>query len=231
MDAADISPEVIERRIAERIAEAKKAWRRIQKNASKLWDDWVLIGDALDDGRTEALYQSGANEPKGQKYNRAFKTWLEDNGFKDIHQSTRAYLLRIMDEEAEVERWREQLSEDNQYRWNHPIIVWKQFQAYKRREGQHDDKPPRRPGLREENVRLQEENDRLNQQIEALQIEINQGGLAERETIAASISAVDVRFQNDDLVEYIDGLITVAHERGVTKSWGRRRPVVPDSEA
>lgn len=205
------------------LSAAQQAWERIRTRTHQLWDDWVLIGDALEIGRTEAIYTSQAKGPSGQRYSRAFSAWLKSNGFEDLHETTRAHLLKIMDEFDAVDAWRDTLDEDKWQKWNHPSTVWQHFNAWKRREGKQD-KPPRQT-QRAANVVLQAENDSLNQRVQDLETEINQGGVAERDTIAEVLKAVDRRFEDDDLADLIDGLITMAHRRGIKKTWGRKCPL------
>jgi predicted ArsR family transcriptional regulator len=70
-------------------------------------------------------------------------------------------------------------------------------------------------------VRLTEDLDAAQARISELETEINEGGVAARDTIHDIIDHIDQRFQDDDLVELIDGLVTIARQRGVTKEWRR----------
>jgi hypothetical protein len=59
------------------------------------WDDWVVIGEAIEVGRTEAMREANTNEPVGRRYERAMAKWLVDRSFKEIDKGIRALLERI----------------------------------------------------------------------------------------------------------------------------------------
>lgn len=117
------------------LAEAREAWARIKFTTRHRWADWEKIGLVLRSGREAALYASGAKGPRGKRYTATFSEWLERYGFADIKETTRAFLLKIMDDWSSVSAWRDELSEDDRLKWNHPATVWQHFKSWKRRQG------------------------------------------------------------------------------------------------
>jgi hypothetical protein len=50
------------------------AWSRLKQ--CKTWRDWLVVGEALLVGRTEAMRSAHTNVPEGSRYNREFGDWL-----------------------------------------------------------------------------------------------------------------------------------------------------------
>lgn len=218
-------PDEVEITDADAVIEAKKAWKRIQRNGSKLWDDWEWLRRAMSIGRKHALDVSGSSSPKGSRYSRAFNEWLDKNDLDEVHETTRAALLKIDDDWEVVVEWRAKLKEDERLQWNHPVTVWKKFGAHQRREGTRPQQP--RKGLRAVNLDLQTQLDsalqRL-QEVEAGQPQEPEPQEPEPKTIEEYAEKADRHFfEVDDLVKYIDALIKRAHARGATKTWGRKK--------
>src|ERR1700682_5186560 len=73
------------------IAQGKAAWARLRQG-SKSWDDWVLVGHALLEGRAIALRDAGAATTTGAHYSSALNDWLARNRFY-LNPSQRSRLL------------------------------------------------------------------------------------------------------------------------------------------
>jgi hypothetical protein len=105
-----------------------EALQRIKDTANRCWVDWVAVGKALDLGRRLAMRIAGKNTPAGKGYNSAYSKWLEENGFDWLNKTTRAQLLKIIDNLAEIERWRAGLSAQDRLTINHPDAITRRWQ-------------------------------------------------------------------------------------------------------
>jgi hypothetical protein len=113
----------------------REALQRLR--ASKDYDDWIVVGKALAVGREHAKRAAGVTRPFGKPYVMAFSTWTKTNHFAEIHKSVRGVLLKIIDNLAEIDAWRNRLSEDLRLRLNHPDSIWRHFA-----QRDSDDTPP-----------------------------------------------------------------------------------------
>jgi hypothetical protein len=110
------------------VVRGQEAWKRRHKVALT-WNDWTTIGEALDIGRSAAMDEAHTDRPKGSRYNRAFSEWLERYRFADMDQNTRKRLLDVREHRAEIETWRATLSQSQRLRLNHPVAIWRRWQA------------------------------------------------------------------------------------------------------
>jgi hypothetical protein len=93
------------------------------------WDDWLLIAEALQAGRTEVMRALHTNEASGRRYEKAMGDWLIANGFKEINKATRGQLLDCLKHKVEIEKWRSQLTDQQRFKFNHPDTVLKKWKA------------------------------------------------------------------------------------------------------
>jgi hypothetical protein len=123
--------------------EGRLAWKRIKKAGSKLWTDWLKVGETLHDGSAEAQRAAGTNVRKGRGYNTAFSDFLHDYQLQDIDGGTRKRLLELMDNRAQVEHWRSQLKDWERLEFNHPNTVWRKWKASlaRQRSPEDEDRP------------------------------------------------------------------------------------------
>src|SRR5262245_48892867 len=105
------------------------AWRRIKISQSRLWSDWMTVGEGLLEGRRWAMLQAGTNEPQGKGYSMAYGEWLSRYSMLDMDKSDRAKLLQIMEERAAVEEWRATLTDHERRNYNSPTVVWRKWNA------------------------------------------------------------------------------------------------------
>jgi hypothetical protein len=64
--------------------------------------------------------------------------WLRENGLDGIHSQERYWALQIVDNLAEIERWRGGLDESLRRRFNHPQAIWVNWRkTVKTNEPQH----------------------------------------------------------------------------------------------
>jgi hypothetical protein len=206
------------------VSRGRDAWDRVKKHSRMIWTDWLAIGEAIQVGRSEAMRRSGANQPAGRGYNETFSRWLGANGFGDMDKGARSRLFDIMENRSDVEEWREQLDEMERLSLNHPNIVWRKWQAWKRREGTRDPAVEPRFSKQDTIVEQQNEIDRLNEQVASFQEEIGGGGIGSKETNAEILEYLDRKLGEPDLIAVIDGLIALADERGLKRKsvWGRK---------
>jgi hypothetical protein len=115
----------------ERIGTAMmRAWQRVKKAETRMWGEWMTIGEGLMEGRRWAMGVAGTNRPEGKGYVIAFTEWLQRYRVDDMDKSDRAKLLQLMEERPAVEEWRASQLTDNERRsLNNPVIVWRKWTA------------------------------------------------------------------------------------------------------
>ena len=153
------------------------AWARVKKAQTRMWGDWMTIGEGLLEGRRWAMQIAGTNAPEGKGYVTAFGEWLTRYRVDDMDKSDRAKLLQLMEERPAVEEWRATLPAPERRSLNHPVIVWRKWTAATRVK-----KPKQRTGAvsATEHGRAQAIIDQQQARIEELEQEL----AAARERIA-----------------------------------------------
>jgi hypothetical protein len=84
-------------------------------------------------------------------------------------------LQTCLDQLPEIEAWRQSLGLTQRLQLNHPNAVLRRFQASRAVPGKTAPGSPARPGLREENIRLQSELDAAQREIERMRHEFDEG--------------------------------------------------------
>jgi hypothetical protein len=131
------------------------------------WDDWLLIAEALDAGRTEVMRALHTNEASGRRYEKAMGDWLIANGFKEINKATRSQLLDCLKHKVEIEAWRARLTDAECWKFNHPDTVlkkWKASTVVPDPDAPSKASPVQK--LKDSIADLQEQNDRMRREIE-----------------------------------------------------------------
>ena len=105
------------------------AWSRVKKVQTRMWSDWMAIGEGLMEGRNWAMRVAGVNTPQGRGYVVAYAEWLMRYKVNDMDKSVRAKLLKIMEERAAVEEWRQTLPQSDRMKVNNPDVTWRRFVA------------------------------------------------------------------------------------------------------
>jgi hypothetical protein len=105
------------------------AWSRVKKAQSRMWGEWMTIGEGLLEGRGWAMQVSGVNRPEGRGYVTAYAEWLRRYRVDDMDKSDRAKLLQLMEERPAVEEWRATLTDYERRNLNNPIVVWRKWTA------------------------------------------------------------------------------------------------------
>ena len=105
------------------------AWQRVKKAETRMWGEWMTIGEGLMEGRRWAMQTAGTNRPEGKGYVIAFAEWLKRFRIDDMDKSDRAKLLQLMEERPAVEEWRSTLSDKDRRSINNPLIVWRKWTA------------------------------------------------------------------------------------------------------
>jgi hypothetical protein len=108
---------------------AMAAWRRIKNAQSRMWGDWMTVGEGLLEGRRWAMQMAGTNKPEGRGFVTAYSEWLKKYKFEDMDKSDRAKLLQLMEERPAVEEWRATLTDYERRNLNNPTIVWRKWNA------------------------------------------------------------------------------------------------------
>jgi hypothetical protein len=96
------------------------------------WDDWLLIAEALQAGRTEVVHALYTNETHGRRFEKAMGEWLIAHGFKEIDKGARSRLLDCLKHKVEIQAWRAALTDSERWKFNHPDTVlrkWKKTTA------------------------------------------------------------------------------------------------------
>jgi hypothetical protein len=139
------------------------AWSRLKQ--CKTWRDWLVVGEALLVGRTEAMRSAHTNVPEGSRYNREFGDWLVRTPLGEIDKSTRKRLLDCMARGAGIEAWRATLPLSLRLDLNHPHAVLRRWQAT-----QKPRNPVKKPSyvakLNAALIQSQEETARLKRDVE-----------------------------------------------------------------
>jgi hypothetical protein len=108
---------------------AMLAWRRVKTNQSRMWGDWMQIGDGLLEGRRWAMARAETNKPEGKGYVLAYGEWLKRFRLDDLDKADRAKLLQLMEERPAVEEWRLTLTDYERRTLNNPTTVWRKWTA------------------------------------------------------------------------------------------------------
>ena len=101
------APLMLERDEANVLTEGRAAWGRIQRGHH--WEDWVAVGKAMDVGQAKVMQASRTDSVDNPTYKAAFKEWLHENGFAEMHKSTKSNLLTCMKNILAIEEWRREL--------------------------------------------------------------------------------------------------------------------------
>jgi hypothetical protein len=141
------------------------AWSRVKRTHSRLWTDWLIIGEGLVIGRTWAMRQAQTNRPEGEGYALAFNEWLKQHKMTDLDKSDRAKLLAIMEERAAVEEFRQTLTKQERDLLNNPTALWRKWRAWER---------PKRKKAAPGGARLRQINEQLQARITELEQDLEE---------------------------------------------------------
>ena len=103
------------------------AWARVKRAHSRMWPEWMTIGEGLLEGRRWAMQQAGTNKPEGKGYVLAYGEWLKRYKVDDMDKSDRAKLLQLMEERPAVEEWRATLTDYERRNCNSPAVVLRKW--------------------------------------------------------------------------------------------------------
>jgi len=117
----------------ERIFNATRAaWKRIKTAQTRMWSDWMAVGEGLQEGQRWAMNKAGTNSPDGPGYRAAINEWLIRYGLVDMDKSDRSKLLQLMENRAAVEEWRATLTDYERRNLNNPTLVYRKWSAANR---------------------------------------------------------------------------------------------------
>jgi hypothetical protein len=148
------------------VSRGREAWRTLRNDET--WEKWVAIGRALEAGRTAIVRQLRTNQPKGRIWSEVFGAWLQETGFAEIDKGVRSRLQTCLGNLPEIEAWRQTLGLTLRLRLNHPNAVFRRWQASRQAPAKGPGANGARPGLREEDLRLQSELDIAQREIARL---------------------------------------------------------------
>jgi hypothetical protein len=106
------------------LAAGAAAWTRLRSDGRRTFEDWIVVGQALQIGRSVALKAAGTNRPIGSKYNRIIFRWLIEAGLDGITGPERYRIGPLIGRLPEIMAWREGLSEQKLRSLNSPSATW-----------------------------------------------------------------------------------------------------------
>lgn len=149
------------------VTRGREAWKSLKSDET--WEKWVAIGRAVEAGRAAIMRVLHTNQPKGRAWSQTFGAWLQENDFDQIDKGVRSRLQTCLDNLPAIEAWRQSLGLTQRLQLNHPNAVLRRFQAsHSMPEKEKGPGSSPRPGLREENMRLQSELDAAQREIDRL---------------------------------------------------------------
>ena len=107
------------------IKRGQEAWARISRDTS--WEEWQLVGVALEIGRQEAMNAAHVRKPIGGAYNAAMSAWLTKTGFDKIDKGDRSRLFKVMTNIDAITTWRQTLTLTERLKLNHPSSVLRKW--------------------------------------------------------------------------------------------------------
>jgi hypothetical protein len=90
----------------------------------------MLLSDAMEIG--EGLATEIAGRSDGANYSRALSAWLQIHKLDNMDRTTRMLLRDIRRERFLIELWRSQLPVETRATMNHPMVVLKHFEEFKK---------------------------------------------------------------------------------------------------
>jgi hypothetical protein len=111
--------------------DGRLAMKRIEKAAARSLHEWMIVGESMVEAHAEATETLGTNRTDNLAFRREFGEILrreklhDENGGPD--KTTRSFLLKIMDRQAEVIAWHASLPKGERMAWNHPSSIWRHF--------------------------------------------------------------------------------------------------------
>jgi hypothetical protein len=113
---------------SELLRQGTEALIRLTGGRSRDWADWLKVLAALGIGRHAAMLEADVNKPRGHGYCTAFAKWLRcHEAFQAIDQADRKRMFDCLHNLGPIEEWRARLAPSQQLKWNHPIIVLREW--------------------------------------------------------------------------------------------------------
>jgi hypothetical protein len=155
----------------DRIAElGRDAWRRLKK--TKIWNDWLMVGEALMVGRQLAMDEAKTNQPIGRRYNQIFGEWLIHYKLNDMDGSDRKRLFTVMENKHAIEAWRDAKPLRERLMLNHPNVVLRKWRTETSEPKEKESRPSPRQELEAARAHIDEletENKRLRARVAELE--------------------------------------------------------------
>jgi hypothetical protein len=111
------------------VSEVVRLGQEAMQRKRRSWDDWLLIAEALQAGRTEVTRELHTNETRGRRFEKAMGDWLIAHSFKEIDKGARSRLLDCLKHKAEIQAWRARLTDSERWKFNHPDTVLRKWKA------------------------------------------------------------------------------------------------------
>ena len=93
------------------------------------FDDWMLIAEALQVGRTEVMRVLHTNKPTGGRYEKAMGEWLFTRSFHLIDKCTRNHLWNACGIASKSLSGVRALTEAERFSFNHPTNVLRKWKS------------------------------------------------------------------------------------------------------
>lgn len=196
LDANAVKLERLKLNDATIVARGRDAWHRLATQPRRSWNDYMLVADALEEGRRQCRAQLKLPADKSRRLGRAFNTlfsdWIRENGFGAIDGGTRSLLTECLSHREEIEAFLESLPTRERLFLNYPGAVldrWRKTRTSDEDEADSD-------------TALQPQKSRSDPRHEITRL---------RSTVAALQEELDalspVRFDQDDPAEVIADIL------------------------
>jgi hypothetical protein len=140
----DTEPE--RREVAARFAEHRtikagvSAWESIHKAERETYDKWLAVARSLAIGRSQAMRAAGTDVPKGPRYGKALRDWLEQHfSNRPLPKQTRYWCIQLHENLPAIEDFRQSLSGCERQKNINPQSVVRRFLQATRPKSKSDD--------------------------------------------------------------------------------------------
>ncbi len=147
------------------IARSIEARGNVMTLGTQTWDEWKIIGKAIDTMRRKIMDRVGKNNPQANEVRKEMGRVLKETGHDTIHKTVRSKLQSCHDKLPGIEAWRETWTIDQRRAWNHPDLVWSKYNSFLK---SGEDKVEKPNPLKEKIVRLEEEAKDLEEEMTEL---------------------------------------------------------------
>ncbi len=140
------------------IVAGRQASERLKNSGKRLWEDWLLVGKAVERVQGHAMLAAQTNRPEGKRFCQQHADLLRRAGLDWIDKATRSRLLECLKHGEEIDAFLAKLSDAKRSKINHPNSVWRAYQK-----STSEPTAPKQSAISE----LRAENARLRREVES----------------------------------------------------------------